>query len=299
MTTGHDASDASARVQTVVKQLEEVQGEAEKDMPPPEADGVASFNFLYTTITTAILTRLQNNSFKDPQFLSELDVQFAQRYLNALAEFQQKSGSAPRAWRVLFDKRRNPRITRMQFAVAGVNAHVNFDLAFALVATWEPAGPPASASPQHDDYLAINQVFSDEMDRLRHHFEDSLLQSLDKSTADRINNYLDDMVVVVSRNNAWHAAEHLWRLKGESAEEFRLRSESMDIMTALAGEAVLAPVDIGGLPPLPARAGRGDRHRPVTVSSPVVSIRTGPGGALAMRRSATAFARPRHKSDRD
>ena len=248
MTTAQDTSDACARVATVVEKLKDIQEEAEKNTPPPESDGVASFNFLYTTITTAILTRLQDGSFEDPPFLSELDVQFAGRYLNALAAFQQRPESAPRAWRGLIERRSDRHITRMQFAVAGVNAHVNFDLALALVATWELTGPPESTGKQHDDYLAINTVFRDEMAGLRHYFEDPLLRSLDTSTADRINNHFDDMLVVVLRNSAWHVAEHLWRLKHESAEFFRLKSASMDFMTALAGDAVLTPVDAGALP---------------------------------------------------
>jgi hypothetical protein len=248
MPTPQDASDACARVANVITQLDDVQGEAEKNAIPPAWDGVAEFNFLYTTITEAILARLQNGSFEDPRFLSELDVQFAQRYLDALAKFQQPPGSAPRAWRVLFERRGNPHITRMQFAVAGVNAHVNFDLALALVATWELTGPPVSTGPQHDDYLAINTVFKEEMDSLRHHFEDPFLQSLDTSIAERINNHFDDMLVVVLRNSAWHVAEHLWRLKDESAEVYKLKSDSMDFMTALAGDAVLTPVDVGNLP---------------------------------------------------
>ena len=68
MTTAQDTSDACARVATVVERLQDIQKEAEKSTPPAESDGVASFNFLYTTITTAILTGLQNGSFEDPRF---------------------------------------------------------------------------------------------------------------------------------------------------------------------------------------------------------------------------------------
>ncbi len=248
MTTAPDSADACAKVQGVIDQLKAVQQEAENNAPPPEADGVASFNYLYTQITTGILTRLQDGGFKDPQFLSELDVQFAHRYLNALAEHQQNPATGPRAWRVLFDRRSDPHITRMQFAVAGVNAHVNFDLAFALVATWEPTGPSDPTGPQHDDYETVNQIFRDEMAKLRHYFEDPLLRKLDSSTLERVSNHFDDMLVIVFRNAAWNAAEHLWRLEHKAATEFKLKTDAMDIMTALAGQAVLAPVDIDDRP---------------------------------------------------
>ena len=42
----------------------------------------------------------------------------------------------PAPWRVLFE-RRTGQIAGVQFAAAGINAHINFDLPFALVATWE------------------------------------------------------------------------------------------------------------------------------------------------------------------
>jgi hypothetical protein len=245
MTTVQVCDDACAKVQGVIDQLRVVQQEAEKNMPPPDENGVASFNYLYTQITAGILARLQDGGFSDPRFLSELDVQFARRYLDALACYPQDPAGVSRSWRVLFDRQRDPRITRMQFAVAGVNAHVNYDLAFALVATWKETGPPDSTSPQHDDYETVNQVFRDEMAKLRHHFEDPLLRRLDNSAVEHLTNHFDDMLVIIFRNAAWHAGEHLWRLERKSAEEFKLKSESMDVMTALAGQALLAPIDIG------------------------------------------------------
>ena len=245
MTTGPDDGDACSKVQRVVDQLTAVQQEAE-NRTPPKPDGVASFNYLYTQITTSILARLQDGGFRDPQFLSELDVQFAKRYLGALSEYEQNPASGPRCWRELFDRRSNPRITRMQFAVAGVNAHVNFDLPFALVSTWKLTGPPDSAGAQHDDYEAVNQIFRDEMAKLRHYFEDPLLRELDSSTVKRVSDQFDDMLVVIFRNIAWHTGEHLSRLG--PGEELKLKTAAIDYMAALAGQAVLAPVDIAERP---------------------------------------------------
>jgi hypothetical protein len=243
MTAVQVHGDAYAKIQGVIDQLRAVQQEAWNNVSPPDANGVASFNYLYTQITAGILARLQDGAFKDPQFLSELDVQFARRYLDALGDYH-LNAHCPRSWRVLFDRRCDPRITRMQFALAGINAHVNYDLAFALVATWKQIGPPESAGPQHDDYEAVNQVFRDEMANMRHHFEDPLLHRLDKSAVERLSNHFDDMLVIIFRNVAWHAGERLWRLERRSAAEFKLKSESMDAMTALAGQALLAPIDI-------------------------------------------------------
>ena len=245
MTTVQVCGDACAKVQGVIDQLRSIQPETWNNLPPADADGVASFDYLYTQITAGILARLQSGGFSDPLFLSELDVQFARRYLDALAGYQQDPASCPRSWHVLFDRRSDPRITRMQFAIAGVNAHVNYDLAFALVATWKQTGPPESTGPQHDDYETVNKVFYDEMANLRHYFEDPLLQRLDETAVERLSNHFDDMMVVIFRNAAWHTGEHLWRLNHKpSKEEFKLKAESMDIMTALAGQALLAPVDI-------------------------------------------------------
>ena len=48
-------------------------------------------------------------------------------------------------------------VDRIQFALAGMNAHINHDLSLALLATDQQRNvEPDLASPQHEDYEAVN-----------------------------------------------------------------------------------------------------------------------------------------------
>ena len=65
----------------------------------------------------------------------------------------------PSSWQALFDARFQPGIDRILFAVAGMNAHINRDLALALNDTSASLNvTPASNGPEHADYQAINQT---------------------------------------------------------------------------------------------------------------------------------------------
>ena len=117
-----------------------------------ENDGIVCFTVLYRTITETV----DNETYEDRDFLVRLDLEFARRYFRALRRYASDRGSAPRPWRLLFDARSDPDIERVQFAAAGVNAHINYDLADALLATWEDFRPNAA---RQRDFGKVNDVF--------------------------------------------------------------------------------------------------------------------------------------------
>jgi hypothetical protein len=203
-------------------------------------DGLACFNHLYQVITTEILCELtEGELFHDPEFLQELDLQFARRYFEAIHRYG-KGSNYPRSWAVLFDRRRDERITPMQFAVAGVNTHVNFDLPFAVVETCRALGRPLRVPEQKHDYNQVNQVFFDKIPALRHHFEDRWQRRLDRHLLKMINNLVDGAVVVLDRNLAWWQAEHLWRIP--VGEPLRKTELELDATVSVVNRALLTPM---------------------------------------------------------
>ncbi|MDQ4117323.1 MAG: DUF5995 family protein, partial [Actinomycetota bacterium] len=133
--------------------------------PRGAEDGVACFNVLYERVTAEVLEQLQDPDqglFRDPEFLARLDVEFARRYFAALRA-DATGGAAPRAWKVLFDRRDHPDTGPMEFAVCGVNAHVNYDLAPAVVRTCTVLGRRELGNAEHHDHQAVNAVFARHM----------------------------------------------------------------------------------------------------------------------------------------
>ena len=120
---------AAARIADVVERMQAL------DAALPRADGIACFNRLYLAVTEAVVEAARPGVFADPPFVRWLDVVFANLYFEALANHVRGRGRVPRAWRALFEARSRRGILPIQFALAGMNAHINRDLPLALVST--------------------------------------------------------------------------------------------------------------------------------------------------------------------
>jgi hypothetical protein len=201
------------------------------------ADGVACFTYLYTVITKRVRDGIDSGFFADGEFLTTLDVTFANRYFNALRDDANQSATTPHSWKVLIDKRSDKSIESIQFAMAGVNAHVNFDLALAVIDTCTELRTTPNRGTQHADYQKINQIFSEEMQHLREHFEDSLARTVDKA-ASPVLNLIDDNIVVLTRDTAWEVAEHFAELRRVGISEATL-TKRLDEMAAISGRLLL------------------------------------------------------------
>ena len=175
----------------------------------PTADGIGRFNALYLAVTRAVLHETVDGEFEDPAFLTRLDVVFAGLYFAAV--------DAPRpghAWRPLFDARRRPRVASLQFALAGMNAHINHDLPVALVATMLEQGlEPDRDTPQHRDFRRVDAILARVEDDIKHEFLEGLLDVADEALG-RLDDVLAMWSVERARDAAWTNAETLWALRG-------------------------------------------------------------------------------------
>src|SRR5579863_4846536 len=117
-----------------------------------DGDGLKWFNWLYLEVTQSVAARVAAGGFTDPQWLSQLDVQFGALYFDALRS--SLAGQAlPACWGVLFDNRNQTAIARIQFALAGINSHINHDLPEAIVATCQATGTtPDRGGTHYRDY---------------------------------------------------------------------------------------------------------------------------------------------------
>jgi hypothetical protein len=241
-----------AGVAEVVARLEAIEAEAITCRPLLDNDGVACFDYLYTKITKNVLRCIQAASnpssivgdpttrrdptFQDPAFMACLDVAFANRYLAAMGVKPARAAVTgatgadecerfqPQCWQTLIEHRETRDISPLIFAVAGVNAHVNFDLAFALVTACTIMGCELESGSNYDDYQAINKIFANQMQQLRWHFENrtDLEKGFDTAWVSRIENWMGDILVIATRDLAWRKAKRLWRVKDDPAEMLRL-----------------------------------------------------------------------------
>ena len=205
-----------------------------------DGDGLKWFNWLYLQVTSAVEARVNAGGFADPAWLAALDVQFARLYFGALAGFL-SGGACPACWRALFEARNNTRIARVQFAMAGINAHINRDLPLAIVATCHAPGTvPQHGSTQYNDFTALNSTLDALIDTARK----TLHVRLAGDALPEVS-HLEDLIAAwgtaEARERAWTNSEVLWHLEASPALTAGFL-DSLDAMTTFAAEALLVPV---------------------------------------------------------
>jgi hypothetical protein len=223
----------------VVTQLADLQVLLNKVTPDDSDNPIADFNHLYLTITSTILEHRSQEAFHDREFLTLLDVEFAKRYFNALRLWGELSPETPQAWMVLFRQLRNPGVHSLPAAVAGVNAHVNYDLPFALISTWRQLPSDPSVEPQHQDYQHINDVFFEKIPKLRRGYLSAWQLIIDRLNGP-VDDWLDDRAVELARDVAWVDGERLWAMR-DNPDALRRANTSLDHHAALIGWALLSP----------------------------------------------------------
>ncbi len=202
----------------------------------PESDGLKWFNGLYLSVTKAVDESVGADAWQNPAWISRLDVLFARLYLDALAGTE-----TPQCWRVFFDARHDARLARLQFALAGMNAHIDHDLSIAVVQTCLEFGvEPVHGSAIYQDFTKVNTLLSGLIDQTKR----ELMVRLPGDAIPDVGK-LEDMVagfgLEATREIAWTNAEILWQAEPIPflADRF---TDSLDRVATLAGRALLIPL---------------------------------------------------------
>jgi hypothetical protein len=211
----------------------------------PSSDGVVCFARLYREVTEGVGAELTQKGFADPRFLERLDVHFADLFFAALDSYIRAPASTPPAWVPLFAQRSQRGVAPLQFALAGMNAHINRDLPVALVATCRELGLDLrEASPQHGDFERVDALLAQVEGRVKSSYLTGWLAWVDRVVhrLRRIDDVLAMWDVGRARDAAWTNAQALWALESEPplASEYLL---ALDRMVGLASRGLLIPAD--------------------------------------------------------
>ncbi len=233
------ASASPQTVADVVQILESIQAIC------ADGDGLKWFNGLYLEVTQAVQARCQSaetgaEGFANPAWIAALDVRFASFYINAVKS--SLSGAAtPGCWQAMFAVRNVPTIARIQFALAGMNAHINHDLPQAVLAICQATSdPPQHGTAQYNDYTAINTTLDSLMIATKQTLHVGLLGDA-LPPVGRLEDTLAGWNISVAREAAWNNAELLWHLDGVPAVAATFL-DTLDGLTTVAGKALLVPV---------------------------------------------------------
>lgn len=202
----------------------------------PATDGLKWFNQLYLMVTQEVDLHPPGGAWQNPAWLLRLDVVFAKLYFGALAS-SLSAQPIPAAWAALFESRTAAGIDRIQFALAGVNAHINHDLALALLSADADLGVvPALDGAEHQDYEAVNTLLETVLPMSLMALATDTLGMLAEDTG-KIGRLLAFWDVRKARDLAWDFADHLRGLDGVGRTA---ALAAQDAVTGALGRAILA-----------------------------------------------------------
>jgi hypothetical protein len=177
-------------------------------------DGISVFNRMYLSVTeriAAIVTHQADagpRAFEDTETMAELDVRFASYWLSA-CDADGSGRTVPSAWRPLFDARGGGRLP-VQYAISGMNSHIEHDLPIAVVETCRSRG--LEPDDLHRDFEAVNDVLAQVESQVRRSF----LTEVGREVDDRIGpvvHLLSTWKIDKARDLSWVTAETLWALR--------------------------------------------------------------------------------------
>jgi hypothetical protein len=208
-----------------------------------DGDGLKWFNWLYLQVTQAVETRGSASgagSFTDPAWIVALDVAFANHYFAAI-QSSLSGAPTPGCWQALFNLRNQTSLARIQFALAGMNAHINHDLPQAVLSTCQATAiAPLHGTTQYTDYTALNTTLDSLVNAAKTTLRVRLLgDSIPPVSA--LDNTLAAWSVASAREAAWNNAELLFHLADAPLLATAFLG-TLDGLTALASKTLLVPV---------------------------------------------------------
>jgi hypothetical protein len=214
----------------------------------PRSDGIACFTRLYRQVTEGVRSELAGDTFANPRCFERLDLVFANLFLTTLAD---DATAVPRAWAPLFEARRRRGIAPLQFALAGMNAHINRDLPIALVQVFAELGLELRDDcPEHADFERVNLLLAKVEERVKDEYLSGWVRALSRllHRHDRLDDVLAMWKVERARDAAWTNAQTLWAIRDlpELKAQFL---ETLDRTVGLAARGLLIPTEssIGSL----------------------------------------------------
>ncbi len=204
----------------------------------PTNDGLAWFNRMYQLVTESIAANVAADAFADLAWLSQLDVVFGNLYLAAVRGSVEAPDQVPRAWAALLEQRGQSSIAPLQFALAGMNAHINRDLPVAIVTTCQQLGTAPDTGSHHADFFKVNVILAQVEPRIR-----ELVEGEPLVQADRVFPGLQDIVgnfnMVKARETAWVNAQALWTLDHVAPATGSAYLNGLDHLAGFAGRGLL------------------------------------------------------------
>lgn len=188
-------------------------------------DTAGYFAALYRRVTARVKLGILNNEFEDVARMEQLDVIFANRYLDAYAAWKEGK-PVTTSWQKAFDITGNYWPIVLQHLLMGMNAHINLDLGIAAATV----SNGKNIAGLQNDFNKINTILSslvaevqDELSAIWPRLK-WILQRTNK-----VDDFMVDFSMQLSREGAWQFA---LSIAGKSGAELDTMIAARDIKVA-------------------------------------------------------------------
>lgn len=192
------------------------------------------FAAMYKRMTMAVRDAITNNLFEDGPRMEQLDIVFANRYLDAYEAFRNKQ-QCTSSWQCAFTGCGNTSLIVLQQIFLGVNTLINLDLAIAAA----KVSPGEEIHAMEKDFISINGIIASLVDDIQ-----SCLEQVwhPMKFIDRVLNKPQQAVlnfsIALARKRAWDNAVLLAQMDKKLQEE---HIKNVDARVQVIGNRIMNP----------------------------------------------------------
>jgi hypothetical protein len=205
-----------------------------------QSSSLGIFPALYLRVTQKVKEGIDKGIFENGNRMEELDVRFANRYLEAYAQMEQHQ-SPTKSWDLAFKAAASSKPIILQHLMLGINAHINLDLGIAAAETC----PGQQIHELEADFGKINEILFGLIEQVQHEL-DQLSPLL--FVIDWIHGKNDERFAAfnlkLTRHHAWKMAKDYAMLSTDEERAQFIRKKDKRI--ALTGKILLKPPFILG-----------------------------------------------------
>jgi hypothetical protein len=207
----------------------------------PQDDGLWWFNWLYREVTIAIQEECRQAKWDAPEWVTHLDIEFGKLYFSAIAAWEHDPGTCPRAWRPLFETRQARYLAPVQYALAGLCAHINRDLPVAVARASERTGAVLRRKTAEErDYHRINKILYEVELRCLQELTTGWMRIV-STRMDPYDRRLAITIVRWMRDLAWSHAEAYVKTQAKDERLAQAFVERLDRVTEIVARGTLVP----------------------------------------------------------
>jgi len=192
-------------------------------------DRRAIFADAYATMTAGMVEAIERGEFGDCVWVDRLLHRFADYYFDAI-DLYDSGGECPRVWRHALGAAGAADLPPHQHLFLGINAHINYDLAFALADVLDDwAGlDDVLRNGRHSDHEAVNLIIGRTVDVVQAEVVEPLSPAM--GLLDRLlgpfDEWLFSRLIAGWRDEVWHDAVEL--VEAESPDHRQEVSERIE-----------------------------------------------------------------------